>query len=153
MLRGREKYKANLDLYNGSSDDDDEGDRRFERDRPANLRLDGSPEPEGKEPEIKPLRDLDDKDKKKKAIRAPLPKLDAELWVDTAWNAHRTKPVTAVPHRLLSEKGLPKLKKKIPTLKLKGKGHEVCALISFGLQGTVRAPTLTFAHPQARRPP
>lgn len=76
MLRGRDKYKANLALYDGSSDDEAEEDIR---ERPANLRLDGSPEPEAREPEVQPLRDLDDgKDKKKRTIRAPIPKLDAE---------------------------------------------------------------------------
>lgn len=78
---GRAKYRMNLSDVD-DSDDEDLPPPRFQDDSPprqTKLLDDLSPT---KEPEVKPLRDLEDgnaKDKKKKAIRAPIPKLDAEV--------------------------------------------------------------------------
>lgn len=56
--------------------------------------------------------------------RAPIAKLDENRYVDTL---QPCSPYTNLHRRLLSQNGIPKLRRKAKSkLKFKGKGHEVC---------------------------
>ncbi len=75
MLKGKSKYHVSLSDLDDSSDEDIPIPKFDEPRQQTRL---ASPPPGPSEPEIKPLRDLED-GKKKRAIRAPVPKLDAEV--------------------------------------------------------------------------